>query len=79
MRNSVGTEFPNFKNLGLPDVHTSDEIGSFSNRATRVRRPMDRYNCLHPGYIIAEVAEAIMSGKRSEQNYSSKTDFETRR
>ena len=66
-------------NLGLSAVHTSDEFGYFINPTTITRRPTDGYNWLPPGHIIGEVSEAIMSGTRSEKNYSSKPDFETRR
>ena len=44
MRNAIGTEIPDFMNLGLPAVHASDELGSFGTPATRVRRPTDEYN-----------------------------------
>ena len=76
---AVLTEIPNFMNMGLSSVHTSDEPRSLSIPTTRIRRPTDRYNCLPPGHIIGEVTADRMSRTGSEQIYSSKTDFETRR
>ena len=66
-------------NLGISSVHTSGELRHFSIPTTIIGRPGDGYNWLLPGHIIGEVAAEIMSRTRSEQNYSSKTDFETRR
>ena len=66
-------------NIGLSAVHTLDELGSFSNPATIIGRPANGSNWLLPGHIIDEFTSAIMVRKRSEKNYSPKTDFETRR
>ena len=76
---AVGTESPNFMNLGISSVHTSDELRSFIIPDTRITRPVDGSNWILSGHLIGEVTESRMSGMRSEQNYSSKTDFETRR
>ena len=78
-RNAVLTEIPNFINLGLSSVHTSDELGSFSITATIIGRPIDGSNWLLPGNFIGEVTSARNIRTRSEQNYISKTDFQTRR
>ena len=66
-------------NLGLSAVHTSDELRSFSIPATIIKIPADGYNWILSGHIIGEVTAARTSRTRSEQNCSSKTDFETRR
>ena len=66
-------------NLGISAVHTSDELGSFIIPATRIGSLTNESNWILPGHIIGEVTAAIMSTTRSEQNYISKTDFETRR
>ena len=66
-------------NRGLSAVHTSYEVGSFSIPTTIIRSLTDGSNWLPPGHIIGEVTEVRMSRTRSEQNYSSKTDFQTRR
>ena len=76
---AVITEIPNFMNLGLSAFHTSDELVSFSIPANRIGRPMNGSNCLLPVHIIGEVIASRMSRTRSEQNYCSKTDFETKR
>ena len=79
MRNAVGTKSPTFMNLWLPAVHTSNELGSFSTPATRVRRPVDGSNYRAPGHVFGETTAVDVSGTRSEQNYIPKTYFETRR
>ena len=78
-RDTVITKIPNFMNLELSSVHTSDELGSFVVLATRIGGPTNVSNWLPPGHIIGEVTVNRMSRMRSDQNYSSKTDFETRR
>ena len=77
MRNAVGTKSPTFMNLWLPAVHTSNELGSFSTPATIVGRPTDGSNCRAPGHVFGEATAVGVSGTRSEQNCSPKTDFET--
>ena len=79
MRNVVGTEIPDFMHLGLPAVNASDELGSFGTPATRVGRPIYGSNWCVPGHVFGEATAVGVSGTRSEKNYSSKTDFETRR
>ena len=79
MHDAVVTEIPNFMNLGLSVVHTSDELGSFSIPATRIGRLKYGSNWLLPSHLIGEVTAARMSGTRSEQNYNSKPYFENRR
>ena len=76
---AVVTESPNFMNLGLLPVHTSDEIKSLSIPATIIGRSTDGSNWFLPGHLIGEVIAARMIRTRPEQKYSSKNDFETRR
>ena len=78
-RNAVGTKSPKSMNLGLLAVHTLDELGSFSTPATRVGRLKDGSKWSAPGYVFGKATAVGVSGPRSEKNYSSKTDFETRR
>ena len=77
--NAVRNEAPDFMHLGLPAVNTLDELRSFGTPATRVGRPKDRSNWSTTGHIFGEVSAVGMSGTRSQQKYSYKTDFETRR
>ena len=77
--NSVGTKIPGFVNLGLLDVHASYEIGSFGTPATRVGSLTDGSSWSTPGLVLGEATAVEMSGTRSEQNYSSKTYFETKK
>ena len=77
--NAVRTEASDFIHLGLPAINTLDELRSFGTPATRFRRPTDGSNWSAPGQVFGELTRAIMSRTRSEKNYSSKTDFETRR
>ena len=79
MCDAVLIKSPNFLNPGLSSVHTSDELGSFSIPDIRIRMHIDGSNWILPGHLIGEVTAARMSRTRSEQNYSSKTYFETRR
>ena len=72
---AVVTKIPNFMNLGLSDIHTLDEFGSFSIPANRIVWPNNGSNWIHPGHLVSEVIAAIMSRTRSEQNHISKTDF----
>ena len=76
---TVLAESPNFMNMGLSSVHRSDELGSFIIPSTIIIRPIDGYKCLPPVHLIFEVAASRMGRTRSEQKYSSKTDFETMR
>ena len=78
-RDAALTKIPNFMNLGLSSVQTSDELGSFNIPATRIRRPTDVSNWLPSGHLIGVVTADRMNRTRSEKNYSSKTYFETRR
>ena len=70
---------PNFMNLGILPVHTSDELGYVFVPTTRIRRLTDGSNCLPNGNRIDEVTADRVIRTRSEQNYNSTTDFETRR
>ena len=65
--------------LGLPAVNTWDEFMSFGTPATKVGRPTDGSNWSTPGHVFGEVTVVGMSGAKSEQKYSYRTDFETRR
>ena len=79
MRDTVLTESPNFMNLGLSSVHTSDELGYIFIPTTIIGRPMIGSNWLPPGHRIGEVTADRVSGKRPEKNYNPKRYFETRR
>ena len=76
---TVLTKSPNFMNLGVSSVHTSDELVSVCIPTTRIRRPVDGYYWLPPCHLIGEIILDRVSGARPEQNYNSKSDFETRR
>ena len=65
--------------LGLPSVHASAELGSFGKPDTRVRSPSEGSNWSAPSNVFGKDTVVRVSGTRSEQNYSSKTDFETRK
>ena len=66
-------------NLRILAVHTSDELVSFSIPDTRIIIPTNGSNWLPPGHIIVDVTAARTSRTRSEQNYRSKNNLETRR
>ena len=77
--NAVGTKSPDLMHLGLLVVNTLDELRSFGTPATKVGRPEDGSNWSAPGHVFGKATAVGMIGTRSEQNYSYKTDFETRR
>ena len=75
---AVLAESPNFINLGLTYLHTSDELESIFIPATIIGRPTNGSNWLLPSYFIGEVTADRESGTRPEKNYNPKSDFETR-
>ena len=79
MRGAVLTKSQKCIDLGISFVNTSGEIGSVFIPTNRIRRPTGGFNWLPTGHIIGEVTADKVSRTRSEQNYSAKTDFETRR
>ena len=76
---AVLTESPNFVNMGLSSVHTSDEIGSVFIPNARIGTLTDGSNWLLTGHRIGEVTVDRVIRMGSEQDYNAKTDFETRR
>ena len=79
MCNAVGTKIPNFVDLGIPAVHTSDKLMSFSIPDTRVGSSTDGSKWSVPGRVFGKATSVEERGTRLEKNYSSKTNFETRR
>ena len=79
MHDAILTESKNFTKLGLSSVHASDELGYFGIPNTRIGRDNDGSNCLPPVHIIGEFITDRLSTTRSEQKYTPKIDFETRR
>ena len=76
---AVGTKAPEIMHLGIPAANASDELRSFVTPATRFGRTEDGSNWSARVHIFGEVTAAEMSRTRSEQNYSHKTDFESRK
>ena len=62
--NAVGTEAPNFLNLGLPAVNASDEFNTFGTPTTRFRRPLDVNHWYVPDHVFGEVTAVGMSETR---------------
>ena len=77
--NVIVTEASDFVHLRLPAVHTSYELNPLSTPATRFRRPTYWYHWSAPGRVFGEATAVGIGRTRSEQNYSYKTGFETRR
>ena len=63
--NAVGTKIPNFINLGIPAVHTPDELGSFSTPATRFGRPTYGSNWSTLGHVLGVSKAVGVSGRMS--------------
>ena len=76
---AVLTKSPNFVNLGLSSVHTSDELRSVFVPTTIIGNPTDGYNWLPPGYIVGKVTADRMIRTMSEKNYTAKNYYETRK
>ena len=64
-RDAIINKSPNFMNLGLSAVNTSNELRPFSILTIRTGSPIDGSNCLPPGYLIGEVTAARMIRTRS--------------
>ena len=65
--------------LGILAVNTLYELNPFGTPTTRVRIPTGGSHWYDLVHVFGEVTAVEMSGMGSEQNYSYKTDFETRR
>ena len=76
MSNAVGTEAPNFVDLGILVVNTSDEFNTFGAPAIRVRRLTDGTQWSAPDHVFGEATVFVMSGTRSELDYIYKTGFQ---
>ena len=74
-RNAVLAGSPNFMNLGLSSVHTSDELGSIFIPTTRIGTLTYGSNWLLPGHRIGEVTADISNMTGSEQEHNDQTDF----
>ena len=75
MVNAVRTEIPDFMNFRLLSINTTDELGSVFTPKTRIGRPTDVFNWVASVCVFGTITEIGMSGTRSEQNYSYKTDW----
>ena len=76
---AVLTKNPNFVNLGLSSIQTSDESGFVFISTTRIATPMDGSNWLLPSHFIGEVTADRMIRTGAEQDYNAKTNFVTMR
>ena len=78
MHDAVFIVSPNFMNMGISSIHTSDELGSVLIPITRIRRPTDGYNMILYSHCIGKNIADRVSRTGSEHDYIAKTDFETR-
>ena len=67
--NVVFTQNPNFINLGIASVNTTDKLGSIRNPTTRVGRPTSRSNRIRHGHDIEEATSDRVSETRSHSEY----------
>ena len=63
--NAVVTEAPNFMDLVIPDVNTSNEFNTFGTPTIRIRRTTDGPHWSAPDHIFGEATTFGMSGIRS--------------
>ena len=68
LRETVLTKIPNFMDLGLSSVHTTDELGSVFIPTTRIGSLTHGTNWLLPGHCISEDTADRVSGTRPEKN-----------
>ena len=74
--NAVQTKAPQFMELGIPAVNTSNDFGIQVTPDTRTRSPMDGSHWSASDHIFGEATAVRISAARSEQKYSYKTDFQ---
>ena len=74
--NVVETEAPQFVDLVILFINTSNELGVLSTPATIIRRPTDGSHWSVSDHIFGEATVVRISAARSNQDYSYKTDFE---
>ena len=75
VNNVVRTEAPNFAELGIPAVNTSDEVNILGTPATRIISSRDRSHRSDTDILFCKPTAVRMSATRSEHNYSY-TDFQ---
>ena len=68
----IQTEAPQFVDLGLPAVNTSNKFGILGTLATRIRMLEDGSHWSAPDHVFGEATAVIMSVARSDQDYSYK-------
>ena len=71
------TKNPNFVNLGLVSIHTSEKLGSVLIPTTIIITQTGYPNWIPDSHSIVEVAADRVIRIGSEQNYNDKTDFKT--
>ena len=76
LSNVVQTEAPQFVDLGLLTINTSNDLSLLVTPATRIRRPTDGYHWSMTDRVFGEATSVIMNVARSGQDYSYKTNFE---
>ena len=70
--NDIQTEAPEFVNLGLPTINTSNKLGVLGFTATRIRSPTDGSHWSVLDHIFGKATAVKMSAPRSDQDYSYK-------
>ena len=74
--NVVQTKAPQFVDLGLPAVNTSNEFGIIGTPATSIIRPKDGSHWSVLDNFFGKATAVGMGAARSDQDYSYKTDFD---
>ena len=76
---TVLSENPNFMNLGLSPVNTTDKLESVPFPTTIFGRPKNGSNWLQPGHDIKESTAYRVIETRENNHYNFKSDFENMR
>ena len=76
---TVLSKIPNFMDLGLLSVNTTNELGCVVISTIISRRPTDGAYWLPPGHYINEAAVDRVIGTKAKNHLNFKSEFETRR
>ena len=75
MSDTIGTEAPNFVDLGLPAVNALDEFNTFGTPATRIIRLKNGPHWYVPDNVFGKATAVGMSVTRLELDCIYKDDF----
>ena len=78
-RDTVLSKSPNFMDLGLSSINTTDELGSVFASTTRIGSAMHGPGWLLHSHCIIEAIANRASGTKAKNHYNVKSEYENRR